>query len=202
MPTDEPVGEPERDEAAESLTDLRFVGQATADALREQGLDARAIRKKRVSYEMLLDAGVNPGIATQLRREYSLPWSRERTHGANLRRRSAQVRTLQDEERAWIDASTEGWENPEADAEGVTTNGSGTADPIGGDSPSDAAALEGRDQPACPRCGGDLSMYTLGDRRRVVCEACGYTGVNVTLSTDSEEDESWDDAFDRFSDGS
>lgn len=186
MPTDEPVGELERDEAAESLTDLRFIGQATADALREHGVDARAIREKTVSYEMLLDAGVNPGIATQLRREYSLPWSRERTHGANLRRRSAQVRTLQDEERAWIDASTEAWENAETEPEAKPN----------------VDAANGRKQTACPRCGGDLSTYALGDRRRVVCEACGYTGVNVKLSNNSGEDESWDDALDRFSDDS
>jgi len=31
----------------------------------------------------------------------------------------------------------------------------------------------------CPRCGGDLDRYTLGDRTAVGCASCGYAGVPV-----------------------
>jgi len=33
----------------------------------------------------------------------------------------------------------------------------------------------------CPRCGTPLSSYTLGDRTRLSCEACGFADVSVRL---------------------
>jgi len=107
------------------LTDLRFVGPVTATALAAAGYGPAHVREKRLSYEMLIDADVNPGVAAKIRREHSLSWSFEGT-GSSLDQRSTQVRGLKDEERAWIAASTGDWENAEP-ATGATTDGGGTA---------------------------------------------------------------------------
>lgn len=89
-----------------SPMDLKFVGPATAAVLEEAPFDADALRDGRVSYEMLLDAGVNPGVAGRIRREHSLPWSFAAVGGPDLARRAAQVGGLREEERAWIAASS------------------------------------------------------------------------------------------------
>lgn len=101
---------------ATSLDDVRFVGPATAEVLRESNLTAADILEKRVSYGDLTEAGVNPGVAARLRREHSLSWSFD-SSGPDLNRRSAQVRGLDDEERAWVAASSGDWR--------ATTNGRG-----------------------------------------------------------------------------
>lgn len=107
-------------------TELRFVGPSTAETIAQAPFDAGGISQKTVSYEMLVEAGVNPGVAGKLRREHSLPWSLggENDTDESLQRRSDHVRGLQDEERAWVAASTGDWENV-------------TADESGGDSASD-----------------------------------------------------------------
>lgn len=86
--------------AVETATDLKFVGPATGEAIDGAGFTAEDIVEKTVSYSMLLDAGVNPGVAAKIRRFHSLSWSFE-TDG-DLNRRSQQVRGLQDDERAWV----------------------------------------------------------------------------------------------------
>jgi hypothetical protein len=93
-PTDRPVAE---------LTDLKFVGRATAAAFEDAEFDAQALVDKTVSYRMLVEAGVNPGVAAKIRRWHSLQWSFE--SGDDLSRRSEQVRGLQDDERAWVASS-------------------------------------------------------------------------------------------------
>lgn len=119
MSGDESADEPiERRRA----TDLRFVGPATAAVLADASFDAGDILAKRVSYRMLTDAGVNPGVAARIRREHSLSWSFE--GGEDLDRRSTQIRGLQDDERAWIAASSGDWESR---TETTTADGSGTA---------------------------------------------------------------------------
>ncbi|WP_277555453.1 DUF7409 domain-containing protein [Halobaculum limi] len=85
------------------------MGPATGAVLSEAGVDAEAVRRKAVSYRMLVDAGVNPGVAARIRREHSLAWSFE-SEGEDLRRRSAQVRGLGDAERAWVAASSGDWQ--------------------------------------------------------------------------------------------
>ncbi|WP_435154144.1 DUF7409 domain-containing protein [Haladaptatus sp. DFWS20] len=104
-------------------TDVQYVGPATAVVIEEATFDAEDIRNKTVSYEMLREAGVNPGVAGRLRREHSLSWSFE--SGSDLSDRLSQIRGLQDDERAWIAASSGDWE--QQTAETATTDGSGDA---------------------------------------------------------------------------
>ena len=52
----------------------------------------------------------------------------------------------------------------------------GLARVLGGGARGDDA---GRDDDACPRCGGRLSRFTLGERASVLCDGCGYAGVPV-----------------------
>lgn len=90
------------------LTDVRFVGAKTASVLAEATIDATDIAEKRVAYTQLVEAGVNPGVAARIRRAHSLSWSFE-SSGADLERRSTQVRGLGEEERAWVAASSGEW---------------------------------------------------------------------------------------------
>lgn len=50
----------------------------------------------------------------------------------------------------------------------------------------------------CPRCDGSLKTYSLGGRTAVVCERCGYVGVDVNHHTEPVEVESWAEAIRRF----
>lgn len=97
-------------------TDLKFVGPATAELLSDASFGPEAIRSKEVSFSMLLDAGVNPGVAARIRREHSLPWSFETENRQDLDRRSSQIRGLGDGERAWVAASSGDWTEAEAPA--------------------------------------------------------------------------------------
>ena len=89
----------------ESPTDLKFVGPATATAIEGATFSAQAIADKDVSYRMLLEAGVNPGVAAKIRRHHSLAWSFD--NDGDLGRRSEQVRGLKDDEAAWVADSGE-----------------------------------------------------------------------------------------------
>lgn len=102
--------------------DLRFVGPKSAASLRESPVSLSDLVEKRVAYRDLTAAGVHPGVAAKIRREHSLSWSLD-GGGTDLDRRSAQVRGLDDDERAWIAASS-GWSEDEAATE---TDGSGDA---------------------------------------------------------------------------
>jgi len=103
----------------EELTDLRYVGPATASTLAEQSVSVGDVREKRVSYQMLVDAGINAGVATKIRRWHSLPWTFDGEEH-HLDRRSKNVRHLQDDERAWVAASSDWREDADAsdDADG------------------------------------------------------------------------------------
>jgi len=50
----------------------------------------------------------------------------------------------------------------------------------------------------CPRCGGRLTRYRLGDREAIGCGSCAYVGVSVDHTAERGPPESWDDAIDRF----
>lgn len=50
----------------------------------------------------------------------------------------------------------------------------------------------------CPRCGGPLVFYQLGDAETMACQDCTYVGIAVDHTADGGERESWDDALDRF----
>lgn len=50
----------------------------------------------------------------------------------------------------------------------------------------------------CPRCGGRLVRYRLGERETVGCQSCEYVGVSVDHTAEQGRPESWDDAIDRF----
>ncbi len=118
------VREHETRETAEiETTDVKYVGPATAAVIEDAPFDVTDIRNRTVSYEMLREAGVHPGVAGRLRREHSLSWSFE--SGNDLTDRSSQIRGLQDGERAWIAASSGDWE---AKTTETATDGSGDAD--------------------------------------------------------------------------
>lgn len=107
-------------------TDVKYVGPNTAVVIGASSFEAGDIPEKRVSYEMLVEAGVNHGVAAKIRREHSLPWSFDGSEGEDLARRSSQVRGLRDEERAWIAASSGDWEDAEATS-AASADGSGSA---------------------------------------------------------------------------
>lgn len=50
----------------------------------------------------------------------------------------------------------------------------------------------------CPRCGGAVTVYRLGDQESYVCADCEYVGIDVEHGAEPEEIESWDVALDRF----
>lgn len=53
----------------------------------------------------------------------------------------------------------------------------------------------------CPRCGDSLEEYSLAteDAEEFVCKECGYAGVPVEHGSEPEETETWEEAFERFS---
>jgi len=102
-------------DADTDLTDLRFVGPATATALRAAGVSSADIEQKRVDHETLRDAGVNPGVAARIRREHSLAWSH--TAGGDLSHRAESVGGLGEAERDWVAASAGDWESQDVQTE-------------------------------------------------------------------------------------
>lgn len=78
--------------------------------LHDAGIEPQEVTQRRISYRLLLDAGVEESIATTLRRRFSLPWSFEAD--GDLNRRSDEVRGLGDAERDWVVASLdEAWQS-------------------------------------------------------------------------------------------
>jgi len=98
------VSQDETADGSEDRTDLLYVGEATAATMAEAGIAAADVRAKSVSYRQIVDAGVNPGVATKIRREHSLHWSLDE-QGTDLDDRSRTVRGLRDGERDWVAAS-------------------------------------------------------------------------------------------------
>jgi len=109
------------EDTREDLEELRYIGPATAETLRAESVAAVDVRDKRVSYQLLVDAGINAGVATKIRRWHSLPWTFG-GEGSQLDNRSKNVRGLREGEREWVAASTG------ADA---STDGSATDGPAG-----------------------------------------------------------------------
>ncbi|WP_128475728.1 helix-hairpin-helix domain-containing protein [Halorussus pelagicus] len=128
--------------SVERLTDIHFVGPATAEVLARAEFDATGIADKSVSYEMLMEAGVNPGVATRLRKKHSLHWSfgGEEESDDSLEQRSEKIRGLQDGEREWVAASNGDWEDAESEST-ATTGGDWT--PTGEESASVQASTDG-----------------------------------------------------------
>ena len=119
----EGVTEPEEESTGpDGFEDLRFVGPKSAATLRDSPVSLADLVEKRIAYRDLKEAGVNPGVAAKIRREHSLSWSLD-GGGTDLDRRSTQVRGLDDDERAWIAASS-GWSEETTATE---TDGSGDA---------------------------------------------------------------------------
>jgi len=102
---------------ASELITLKYIGAKTAAVLQSASIAAADITTKAVSFRMLVDAGVNPGVAAKIRREYSLSWSF--SSGDDLTRRSTQVRGLGADEAAWVAASAGDWAK-ETDANATT----------------------------------------------------------------------------------
>ena len=135
------------------LQSIRFVGPSTAAILDREGYDATAITDKRLSYRMLVEAGVNPGVAAKIRREHSLSWSFR--SGGDLDRRSAQVRGLGRAEAAWVAASAGDWASGDSHStdiadESVET-GEPTPWPTHGDAPGETSATDPVDAEAAWR---------------------------------------------------
>lgn len=179
-------------------TDLRFVGPATAEVIEAAAFDAADVAAGRVSYHELVEAGVHPGVAERLRREHSLIWTFEWIVGDDMARRAAQVRGLGEAERAWLAGKENGGsdaavaELPEvAELPSLTDREWPDVEPDPGGI-DDGDVIEG----VCPRCGGDLTTYALGERETVMCEACGYSGVAVEHTAGGRD--AWKAAVDRL----
>ncbi|MGM0590252.1 MAG: DUF7409 domain-containing protein [Halobacteriota archaeon] len=89
---------------------LANLDEDTVEALDAVDVDTDALAPQDVSYRMLLDAGVDPTVAADLRRTFSLPWSFD-SDGSDLVERSRAVRGMGDAERAWVAASAGEWED-------------------------------------------------------------------------------------------
>lgn len=130
------------DVAAESaLLDVKFVGPATAAVLSEAGIEAADIESKSISFEALVEAGTNVGVATKIRRHHSLSWNFGGTSGEELETRSGQIRGLQDDEREWVAASSGDWQERTVAPAEASENGEGTA-PAETDGSGEAEAAE------------------------------------------------------------
>lgn len=58
------------------------------------------------------------------------------------------------------------------------------------------------DRSACPRCGGGLDTFVLGDARAVACEDCGYADVPADHSpAERVDEESWASILRRYQRG-
>lgn len=52
--------------------------------------------------------------------------------------------------------------------------------------------------PDCPRCGSELTTFTLSEVEAQSCPSCGYVGVEADHSGEPADPESWTDALRRF----
>lgn len=50
----------------------------------------------------------------------------------------------------------------------------------------------------CPRCGGPIESFQLGDAESQVCPDCGYVGIKTDHGAERSTAESWTDALARF----
>jgi len=145
------------EDADEELLELRYVGPATASTLAAESVTAADVREKRVSYQLLVDAGINAGVATKIRRWHSLPWTFDGEEH-HLDRRSQNVRHLQDDEREWVAASSD-WREDDAASSGTESDGGDETALTDDDWERDGAAA--RDENASR--GDDRPVLTAGD---------------------------------------
>lgn len=136
----------ENEQKNETLTDLSYVGPATASTLEEEAVTPDDVREKRVSYQMLVDAGINAGVATKIRRWHSLPWTFDGEEH-HLDRRSKNVRHLQDDERDWVAASSDWREDDESSGERASDDGAALTDGDWRSADSDGDGDETTDRP-------------------------------------------------------
>jgi hypothetical protein len=190
-----------------ALLDVDFL---TGVAIENAPFDPGAIVEGDVSYAMLLDAGVPPEVADELRRTHSLVWSFRWVEGADLERRAERVRGLTDAEREWIAASVADEPPSEStasrrDAYAETEWGTyaktdwdayaGTVERATGSGP---LGRDGTDA-ACDRCGSDLATFSMGGRELLACESCGFSGFTADHRPRPRlADDSWADAVKRL----
>ena len=169
------------DDAADAAN-VRFVGPATVELIGDADFSVSDIPEKRVSYRQLLDAGVNPGVATKIRREHSLPWTFEGSDSDDLSRRSEQIRGLQDEERAWVAASTGDWESTSPGTGGSRSSSGADAEADGsGETAAEEAAWRERSQ---PRSVTEVSGISEEETRKLA--KAGINSVRSLASADPE----------------
>jgi hypothetical protein len=172
-------------------TALRFIGPATAAVIEDASFGAEAIRDRQISFQDLIEAGVNRGVAAKLRREFSLVWAFDWAPGADLDRRAIQVTGLVDGQREWVAASFVA----------TTDQTEDRPDELTEDERSRQAWLEASipdepDEEPCPRCGGDLDRFELGDHLALQCANCGYAGIPVGMNDGGDDrDEGWVDVI-------
>jgi hypothetical protein len=188
---------------SEELTELAYVGPATAPILRAAGIDPEDIRDRRVSHAQLVDAGVNAGVAAKIRRHHSLSWSLE--GGEDLDRRAEQVRGLQDGEREWVARSASDWEEG-TEEDRASTDEDDETDwtrrpwPNGTDESSDfEAEAQWRDR-SRPRPLSELDCLDETDREQLAeagitsvgsLATCNPTTVAASLGIDGETVRRW-----------
>jgi hypothetical protein len=75
----------------------------------EAGVTIADLESKSVSYRDLVETGIEAGVATDLRRHFSLPWTFEL--GSDLAERSGAVGALSSHEREWVELSDGDWQD-------------------------------------------------------------------------------------------
>ncbi|WP_418282939.1 zf-TFIIB domain-containing protein [Halorubrum sp. DTA98] len=55
-------------------------------------------------------------------------------------------------------------------------------------------------EPDCPRCGNELTTFSLAGVEALSCETCGYVGLEADHTGKPRADESWETAIRRFHD--
>lgn len=174
-------GEPE----VGTATDLLYVGPVTASALDEAGIDPAGLLRKDVSHAQLRAAGVNPGVAAKIRREYSLAWTFD--GGEDLDRRAEQVRGLGDDERAWVAASSGDWQAGQAASERATVveapDAETEAEADGSGSAAEAeSAWQERSKPTPV-----TEIAGVGEKRAELLATAGINSVRSLALADPEE---------------
>lgn len=191
---------------SEELTELAYVGPATAPILANAGIDAADIRERRVSHAQLVELGVNPGVAAKIRRHHSLSWSLE--GGADLDRRAEQVRGLQDGEREWVARSASDWEDGtnegrESTDEDEETDWTRRPWPNGTDEATDFEAEAEWRERSRPRPLSDLDILGTADRERLAeagiasvgsLATCNPGTVAASLGIEESEIRAWQTA--------
>lgn len=91
------------------LGDGESLDPKSVERLVEADISIDDLEDKAVSYRDLVDAGVDAGVATDLRRHFSLPWTFEL--GSDLDERSGSVGALSSREREWVALSDGDWQS-------------------------------------------------------------------------------------------